>query len=265
MSLLYIYCISRGIHTNELYMKNPSVSKTNRIDIIPFKDIQVAVSFVDYEEFNEKKLTEQLNDLAWVEEKAFAHENTIEEIMEKYPVIPMQFCTLYKTKENLMEFLEDYHEQIKCDLSFAAVNQEWGIKIYCDVDLLKGSISEKQNFKDELETINKKPPGIAFMLKKKFREKIENCIQETINADVQDIYEEINTTLENVILKEIQDSEILGKKIVLHMAALLNINKYKAFSKIIDELIEKHKDNGYKIKIDGPWPIYHFITFTMIA
>jgi len=146
----------------------------------------------------------------WVEEKAFAHENIIEKIMEKYPLIPMQFCTIYKTKENLIDFLGNYYDQIIHFLSLAAANQEWSIKIYCDVNMLKINISEQQNFRDELEMINKKSTGIAFMLKKKLLEKIENSVQDTINTDVQNIYEKINATLENVIMKEIDDYDVIA-------------------------------------------------------
>jgi hypothetical protein len=263
MNLIYTYCIAMGIKRNELFTKNLSISKTNQIEILLFKDIQAVISGVDYEEFNEYKIKEQVNNLKWVEEKAFVHENIIEEIMENYPVVPMQFCTIYKSKENLLDFLEDYYEQIKYYLSLAATNQEWSVKVHCNTDMLKERILEKQTFRDELNSINKKSIGIAFMLNKKFQEKIDNCIQDTINADVQHIFEEVNTTLENVIIKEIQKSDFVGKRIVLNIVALLSRNKYENFTKIIDALSDKYNNYGYVIETNGPWPIYNFISFTV--
>lgn len=262
MSLIYTYCIAMGIQANELSTKNPAVSKTNHVEVLLFKDIQAVISIVDYEEFNENKIKEQLNKLEWVEEKAFAHENIIEEIMGNYPVVPMQFCTIYKSKEGLLDFLENYYDQIKYYLSLAATNQEWGVKVYCNTDILKEKILEKQTFRDELNSINKKPAGIAFMLNKNFRGKIDNCIQDMINVDVQYIFEEVNTTLENVILKEIQNSDFAEKRMVLNIVALLGRNKYENFTKIIDALSDKYNNYGYEIKISGPWPIYNFISFT---
>ncbi|MDO8610925.1 MAG: GvpL/GvpF family gas vesicle protein [bacterium] len=263
MCLIYTYCIAMGIKGNELSTKNLAVSKINHIEILLFKDIQAVISIVDYEEFNENKIKEQLNKLEWVEEKAFAHENIIEEIMENYPVVPMQFCTIYKSEESLLDFLEDYYDQIKYYLSLAATNQEWGVKVYCNTDMLKERILEKQTFRDELNSINKKSTGIAFMLNKKFQEKIDNCIQDTINVDVQHIFEEVNTTLENVIIKEIQNSDFVEKRIVLNIVALLGRNKYENFTKIIDALSDKYNNYGYAIETNGPWPIYNFISFTV--
>ena len=263
MSLIYTYCITMGIKGNELFTKNLTVSKINHIEILLFKDIQAVISIVDYEEFNEYKIKEQLDNLEWVEEKAFAHENIIEEIMENYPVVPMQFCTIYKSKENLFDFLEDYYDQIKHYLSLAATNQEWGVKVYCNTDMLKERILDKQTFRDELNSINKKSTGIAFMLNKKFIEKIDNCIQDTINVDVQDIFEEVNTTLEDVIIKEIQNSDFVEKKIALNIVALLSRNKYENFTKIINALSDKYNNYGYAIETNGPWPLYNFIAFTV--
>lgn len=241
-------------------MKSQSVSKTDHVGILSFEDIQAVVSFVGYDEFNENQIKEQLKDLKWVEEKAFAHENIIEEIMKNHPVVPMQFCSIYKSQENLLNFLADYYDQIKHSLSLAAENYELGIKVYSNTEILKARISEQQTFKDELISINKKSAGIAFLLNKKFQEKICNCVEDTINEDVQYIFDEINKMSENVIIKELQNSDSAEKKIAINIVILLNKNKYEYFTETINAINDKYNIYGYIIETTGPWPIYNFIS-----
>lgn len=262
MYLIYIYCITAGIQSNELSTKNQSVSKTNHIEILPFEDIQAAISIVDDDEFNENQIKENFKNLKWVEEKAFAHENIIEEIMINYPVVPMQFCSIYKSQENLLNFLADYYDQIKQNLSLAAENYELGIKVYCNSVMLKQRISEQQTFKDELNSINKKSAGIAFLLNKKFQEKICNYVEDMINADVQNIFDEVNKLSENIIIKELQNNDSAEKKIAINIVILLNINKYEYFIETVNALNDKYNIFGYMIETTGPWPIYNFISLT---
>jgi hypothetical protein len=261
MLLIYMYCISTGIEVNELMMECQSISGERHVGIMPFRDIQAVVSMVEEDDFSDEKLKKNLDNMEWVAEKAFAHENIIEEVMGNHPVIPLQFCTLYKTDESLMRFLESYYDQIKSHLSLAGKSLEWGVKVFCNTGILKERILAKPSVMDEIDSINRKPKGIAFMLTKKFHERIENSIQNTMNADIQSIFGEVNSIMERVVVKEVLDCDDVKKKMVLNIVALLEKTNTESLAGIINALNRKYGEDGYSIESSGPWPIYHFISF----
>lgn len=260
MCLIYVYCITTGLKEEKVYLDSLTVSNENYIEAVNFKDIQAITSIVNPEEFSEGFLKGHFNNLEWVRDKAFAHESIIEEIMENAPVLPMRFCIIYESKKNLLDFLASYYEKIKSCLSLAKHNEEWSVKVFCDNGVLKKAIMEMDTFKNELDIINKKPKGIAFMLMKKFEEKVEDCIQASINQDVQDIFEQIKKIVDDTVVKEIQDKNTSEKEMILNTVMLVNKAGYDNFSKKIEVLNNKYINKGYVIETSGPWPIYNFIT-----
>ena len=261
MSLIYMYCVTRNAEPGILPMGASSVSREGHVEIIAFQDIQAVVSWVDPEEFDEDRIPEKVKDMSWVEEKAFAHENIIEEVMAEYPVVPMQFCTIYRNLDNMGEFMETYREQLLKFLDLAETCQEWSVKVSCDTAMMSAAIKGKQRFQEEIESISRKSSGIAFMLNKKLQEKIDACVQETLANDVQCIFESLQVLWEDVSVEDIVESDRAERRTLLRITALLNRNRQERFHEALEAVDHEYGERGYSMESSGPWPIYHFITF----
>jgi hypothetical protein len=259
MNLIYTYCITKGIEKNKVITECKSVSGMNLVEILSFDGIQSVYSLVSSSEFDKEAVKLQLENLEWVTEKAFAHEGIIVEIMQKFATLPMRFLTIYETKDNLLEFMKTYYSKILKNLEIAENNVEFGMKIYCNKEILKTSISEESEIKEERDIIALKPKGIAYMLNKKLDDKIETNIENNLNANVQDIYRRIKILSEEVKIKE-SDEDIVGSvERVANIALLINKDSQQKLISEIEILNEEYMNMGYHIEQTGPWPIYNFI------
>ncbi len=261
MFSFYVYCLTAGLSNKNIVMRNSTIAGENYIKTVNYNDIQAAVSIVDSELFNENAVKENLKDLGWVKEKAVIHENIIEEIMESLPVLPMRFCTVFSNIEDLTGFLKKYYTQIKDFLQIAAKSCEWGIKIFCDKSGFKKNITETEDIKAEIKEISQKSKGVAFMLMKRFEEKLDNYFIEVINRDVQYFFEQLKIIAEDTIVREIQNECPEKNKIVLDMVCLVNNRDCQCFRDKVSNIVNEYGCESYTIECTGPWPIYNFVFF----
>jgi hypothetical protein len=245
-----------------LRVGNTTVSGDDHVVIIDVQGIQAVVNWVDADEFDEDRIPEQVKNLSWVEEKAFAHENVIEEVMGDNPVVPMQFCTIYRNLDNMTEFMETYLEQLLGFLDMAEACQEWSVKVVCDTAKMTEAIKGRQRFQEDIESISRKTSGIAFMLNKKLQERIEVCVQETLSNDIQRIFESLADLWEDVSVEDIVEGASTERRTVLRITALLNQNRLERFFEAIEFMVLEYGNQGYTFETSGPWPIYHFIAFS---
>ncbi|MEI8216503.1 MAG: GvpL/GvpF family gas vesicle protein [Eubacteriales bacterium] len=259
MSLIYIYCITKGITDNELITVTTAISGINRVEILHYKDIQAVSSLVDSQEFQSDAVNKHLDNLEWVEERAMAHENIIEEIMENYSVLPMRFLTIYENERNVAEFLKTHYGKIVKNLEVADNNFEFSIKVFLDKDKMKSSILESSDVKKKIEEITAKPKGIAYLLSKKLEDTIESQIQDSVNRDAKKIFERIEALSENIITKEINEEDVDSVELIVNAVVLANKIKFQDLKDEIEKINDKYGESGYFLQESRPWPIYNFI------
>ncbi|MDP8217288.1 MAG: GvpL/GvpF family gas vesicle protein [Candidatus Theseobacter exili] len=256
MDLIYLYYVTRT---------KPNRSNLEDIgaEICPiyFQDTYAVVSKVSKDEFSEDNLKKNLANMEWVEKRIRLHERIIEEIMEKTTVLPFKFGTIFESGENVEKLLKEHNEEYKKIIANLEGKEEWGIKIYCDIEKLKGSLTLEN---DEISKIDKEisssSPGKAHLLKKKKNELIKNVINEVISGYTQDSFEQfIKISLETKINK-ILPKEVTERKdsMVLNAAFLINKERVKECGGILGYLKTKYASKGFVFDWTGPWPPYNF-------
>ena len=71
------------------------VAGEHAVERIDEGDLAVMASRVPRSEFAEEPLRRNLNDLAWLERVARAHEEVLERALESGPVVPLRLCTIF--------------------------------------------------------------------------------------------------------------------------------------------------------------------------
>lgn len=229
MGFVYAYCITKGIRGTEISTKSLSIAEDNRVKILSFIDVQAVISIVEASEFSKEAVNKNLDNLFWVEEKAMEHENIIEEIMEKFTVLPLRFLTIYENEENIMDLLKNHYSKIKNNLRIAENNYEFGIKVFCNKEIINKS----------------KPNSVVNQMK--------------TSSDAEYILRKIDSLAENIILKDIENENYRSSEMVLNAVVLVNKGKYKAIEQEFNNINAKFGKEGYLLKESKPWPMYSFI------
>ena len=137
--MLYVYCITGMTPGNGRELRSG-------VDcfFVRHKDLCALASLVSSSEFGVENFKKNLNDTGWLESRVLAHERVIEEVMEGCTVIPLKFGTVFTAEENVRHMLEEQRANFRAVLDRLEGKEEWGVKVYCDMDGLKKRLSEEE-------------------------------------------------------------------------------------------------------------------------
>ncbi len=236
-----------------------------------YQGLYAVVGNVSADEFSEENLKNNLADLEWIKAKASAHEKVIEAVMKnsclrrgrgrQAGVIPFKFGTIFNTEENLKIMLKKYISIFKDALKYLEGKEEWGVKIYCDIDKLKENlIREDKELLDIDKEINFCQPGKAFILKKKKVELVNTSVNKKLNDYGRLIFEKLNQHSIESRINKLLPKEVTERKeeMILNSAFLVKKGKVGNFIEAENTLKEIFEEMGFFLDCTGPWPPYNF-------
>jgi len=268
--LIYLYCLTNKVPK----LPRPGIEMKagkeieNLVDkpyFVYYQDLYAIVNNVKESEFDEENLKRNLADLEWIKTKAGIHEKAIETVMKNSCVIPFKFGTIFNTEENLKIMLKKHISKFKATLKYLEGKEEWGVKIYCDIDKLKGNlIREDKEFLNIDKEINSTSPGKAFILKKKKVELVNTSVNKKLNDYGQLIFEKLNQHSIESRINKLLPKEVTERKeeMILNSAFLIKKNKVANFIEAESALKEIFQEMGFFLDCTGPWPPYNFCEAT---
>jgi hypothetical protein len=254
--LIYLYCV-----TNTMPDLKEVESLVDKLYFVKQKSIYAVVSKVKENEFSEENLKKNLINLEWIKTKANNHERVIEGVMKFTCVVPFKFGTIFNSEDKLRVMLKRYAKKLKMNLENLAGKEEWGAKIYCNIDKLKEAIIQRD--KDFLvieKKIKSSTPGKAFLLKKKKEELLKQAVIKKINDYGQYSFDKLGAHSLHTHINKLLPKEFTQRKddMILNAAFLIDKNKVDAFIDVTDMLKEQLVVEGFHIDCTGPWPPYNF-------
>lgn len=254
--LIYLYCITNN------------VPKLKEIDglvdnhyFIYHQSLYAIVNKVKESEFGEENLKTNLADLEWIKVKASIHEKVIEGIMKNACVIPFKFATLFNTADNLKTMLGQHLEEFKDILKKLEDKEEWGVKIYCDLEKLKEVIIQEDGEILNIDReIKSSLPGKAYLLKKKKEELLDRAATKKLNEYGQASFDTLREKSLEARINKLLPKEVTERndEMILNSAFLINKDKVEDFLNIVEDLRTKYTDKGLFFDCTGPWPPYNF-------
>ncbi|UNZ20184.1 GvpL/GvpF family gas vesicle protein [Streptomyces sp. 891-h] len=92
--------------------------------------LQAVVSRVPEADFGEESLRAHLEDLAWLEETARAHQAVVDALTALTCPLPLRLATVYRDEEGVRRALEDGRQDFRATLDRLDGRVEWGVKVY---------------------------------------------------------------------------------------------------------------------------------------
>ena len=165
--LLWAYCVLRACdpHPPDL------------VGIEPFKGIErleagglaVLVSRVPRAEFGAEPLRANLNDLAWLERVARAHEAVLDLTLAENTIVPLRMCTLYETVQSVRRMLEQERGSFVEALSALEDRFEWAVKVLVDTERLIDAVQAADEGGDAQAESEERGEGSTYMLRRRSR------------------------------------------------------------------------------------------------
>jgi hypothetical protein len=264
----YVYGIVGDIGKgNQVFSEKPGFSKgidsAYPVYALPYQTIQAVVSEVSLQEFGQEALEANLNDIKWVEAKVLAHQRILETVLASHTLVPMRFCTIYNSESRVQEMLAQHYDDFVETLARLEGKQEWGVKVYCDGEILAQRVGETSDRVKELKAeMEQKSSGAAYFLKKKMDEAIAEEVERISDQYAQHIHDRLSSHAEEAVINPLQSKELTGRKeaMILNGAYLVPEEQLAAFRTELENLSEEYSDFGFICEMTGPWPPYNFVS-----
>ncbi|GAA0503990.1 gas vesicle protein [Saccharopolyspora subtropica] len=249
-SVTYVYGVVRNpAHDPQLDVEGIAGAP---VRLVRCGDLAALAGSVDAAEFGEQGLRENLEDLAWLERTARAHNRVVAAAAAIVPVAPLGLAAVYFDDDGVRAALTERAEAFTEVLDRISGRAEWGVKIFADLDdpaLRSGGGHDSAAAEG---------PGSAYL--RQLRERRES----RVNAEhaalelAGDLHAELAELADATRTHPPQNRQLAGYegRMVLNAAYLVADQVAEEFTAAVRDAAER--GTGLRIELTGPWPPYSF-------
>lgn len=264
--LFYLYgIIYTPTNPTNLFSSLKGIDNQHEVIVKVHDELSAVVCHLDEEEYGEDVLQEKTNQVDWVQEKAFHHHEMLMKMREQVTIIPMKFCTIYKSEQSLQAMVESYYDQMLELVTQMEDKEEWNLKIYCDRNQLTESVADHNlNIKQKKAEIEQMSKGRQYLESRKLDQFIQQEVEKEQEAFGQKIHEHLADYCTDETVKKNWNHDVTGKEqeMCWNSAYLVPIEKVEIFLQKVTETNESYQNSGWIIEATGPWPAYHFVNLS---
>jgi hypothetical protein len=253
---LYLYGVVRA--DVRLSGDLPGVDSGHRVFLLEGNELAAIVSSVPLEEFDEEQLRENLNDVVWLEEKARAHEEVLEAMLESTTVVPTRLCTIFRDEKQLREMMGREAAGLVEALERLDGKSEWGAKAFAEPGALDRAAAARAEEQAGGEALS---PGAAYMDRRRRESRAREEAEEIADGWAQQIHEQLARGAAEALLNPLQRREVSGHEgdMLLNGVYLVEDEGVAQFQELAAELDQDYRGRGVSVELTGPWPAYNFV------
>ncbi len=242
---------------------------------IPEGRTMAVASPVSLSVFDSEPLRRNMEDPHWLAEKVCRHEAVVEAMMAMGPILPMKFCTIFRSPDAVRRMLRENALGFQEALEFVQEKEEWGVKGFAHRGCLREAVLRKDpelhEMAERLATSARARPGSAFLLKRRMddlaeqrrMERAAELIREAVEALRPSVVQlAINSPLRvrgtNTDPSASAAGGDPGEEIMLNLACLVLRQEVQTFLAEVQRWNEAVADQGLRLVASGPWPPYNF-------
>jgi len=199
-------------------------------------------------------------------ENLLAHERVVEEVMKEFTVLPVRFCTIASSADEIRDLLDRRQREFKNLLRDMDHKIELGIKgLWKNMEIIFKEITEEnkeiKRLKEKMQDGKAKkniPPTRAFLEgQMEVGKLVEKAIIKKKEKEAEIFVGGLRRTAFDHKL-----SNTISDEMFINAAFLVDKGREKEFDNIMDDFSEKHKDRIKFIYV-GPLPPYNFVNITI--
>ena len=229
---LYLYGLIPAEELKESEVPAMKGVDQRMVSIKIFKDIAAVISLVNSEDYSQQQIDNRLNDSKWLEEKAFQHHACIEKVHKSFTILPMSFCTIFQSENNLENLLHEKYSVILKMLTGLRDKQEWNLKIFCSMEQAKAFVENNLSSVTELkEALEKMPKGKQFLMKKRLEHLVTAEVEKIQSHWWHEIKQQLESVASDLVLRKNWGREVTGRNddMIANCDVLIEKNKYQEF------------------------------------
>jgi hypothetical protein len=231
------------------------------VEVVSAGPLAALVSRVPLTVYGEEPVRARLEDPAWLEEKARAHEAVLEGALRPGPVVPFRFLTLYRDEDELRAFLAARGAELRDVLERIRGKVELGVKVFADrAQLAAGLAQESEEVRELDAAIQAAAPGKAYLLRRRREELAKEHAARVLRDCARASHARLSAAAEAAVSNPPQPRELSGRdaQMLLNGAYLVPTGD-AGLAAAVAGLEDEYRHLGVTFELTGPWPTYNFV------
>jgi hypothetical protein len=232
--------------------------------VVDHGEVSAVVSAVRLEEFGAEPLKRNLEDLAWLERVARAHDSVLARAMSAASVLPLRLCTIFTDESHVRDMLAERLDYLRDALAYLDGHAEWSVKLLADrrrvEDLLRepvGAVAEPRGSGHA----EPRGSGHAYFARKRADRLVRDRARAIAEAAALETHECLSGHARAATVLPPQHPELSGRsgEMVLNGAYLVSRAEYEKFVAAAEGLRARRHGEGLELELSGPWAPYNFV------
>ncbi|PYZ94633.1 gas vesicle protein GvpL [Salipaludibacillus keqinensis] len=266
--LIYVYAF---LPEKEATTKNlgdiQGIDPEKHVELFTSNELTAVICRVSPEDFAEENFKRNVEDMKWLQQRAFHHHELMNTLHDTFTIIPLKFGTIFENEDRLIEMVTQYNEEMKEILSQVKGKEEWNLKIFADHKVFSEKvITDNADIEAKKQEISEMSKGKQFFARKKLDQFIEDQIQVEIEKKCSGIHDQLVKLSQNAEVKKNWDQKVTGREDAMAwncVYLLQSGENVETFNQIIQGYQDRSDEEkeGLRFESTGPWPAYHFANF----
>lgn len=250
----WTYCVLSAEDAADVPAHLDGIEPGSGVTVVSEGELAALVSPVPADEYDDARLRQHLEDLAWVERTARRHEAVLEQTLGHTTIVPLRLCTLYRDLSGVSGLLREHAEPLAESLAKVDGCAEWGVKVFAQP--LDGAEAPA-----EIEPADESPGASYLSQRRRERERAETAAELRARC-AELVHERVTTRARESISNPPQRPELHGRDMamVLNGAYLVPADSAGELQNTVRELHEEWAPRGFVVELTGPWPAYNFVS-----
>ena len=196
------------------------------------------------------------------QENLLAHEKVIEEVMKEFTVLPVRFCTIASSVDEVRNLLDRRYREFKNLLRDMDHKIELGVKgLWKNMGIIFKEITEEnkeiKRLKENIQNPVRKGFSNGVQAKVELGKLVEDALKRKKEKETDRIVEALKRTASDYKL-----NNTISDEIFMNAAFLVDKGREKEFDNIMDDLTDEFK-NRIKFMYAGPLPVFNFVNIVI--
>jgi len=251
----YVYGIVPAESPDPSALGWPAVGGDGEVEMIEQGPLAAIVSPVSSADFDHPGIDEHLQQPEWLEANVRAHEQVVELVLAGSSVLPLRFCTIYRSQDAVRRLLADNRGELEEALARVAGKVERGVKIFCDRDRLTAAVAHGAS-----SPVREGSGGRAYLERRLAEQQSAEQVEEVASNAVHDCHARLSAAADEGTLLRPQTREQSGRRDDMVMnAAYLVSRESRDLEATLAALRPEYEPMGFAFELTGPWPPYSFV------
>lgn len=197
-----------------------------------------------------------------------AHHGVLQAVVGRQTVLPLRFGTVFCDDGGIRSAIAAHRGFLVEALQRLDGSREWGVKIFCDRDVLGGGIGAVSPALSAAEKeLSGAPQGKAFFLRRRMAQMREREIDRTLAHDLEDLRRCLRELSHGEAAMKLQAPAVTGRcdEMVWNGAYLVMQAQEAPFFERIEAVMKALEPLGYHCDVTGPWPPFNFADCSLEA